>query len=519
MKNLYLIGNGFDLHHGMKSGYTHYMDYLKKEDAKLYNRIIELYPDADKWEWWSNFEDNLGYPDYQKFITDVELANEELDNDRAAYWDNQRGTTDVKDIMGGLLGDIKTSFHKWVSKKTGTPDEKRQLVLEKEDCLYINFNYTKTLEELYGINNVCHIHGVVSDALKDERFILGHACTKQKTQENIVDWLGESYEDGLPSDMQIATRTEVVNQMDVMYKNTSAIIQKNKQLFEDMADVETVFIFGLSFGPVDMDYLKEVVMSVPKSAEYIISYYSEDDLKNISSFSTTYGINPIIIKMEQAELDRILINLNNDFTKNIEQIRSLLKDIYVTEGLGYQILYSDAFSPCKRTSRMEMFILLLNESKNLKSDYKIAYRLFREAYIMTDNIHEQVTRSPYGFDLKVYIKELEQNLGNRPFLDDEETAFLKSLKFPLTVYRGMSDDEKESGDFGISWTTDKDYAEKYVYYCKNNNSKDYGWIAETQITEDDVFAIWGELGKGKELILPTIPKVLTWHKVDRKNNV
>ena len=53
------------------------------------------------------------------------------------------------------------------------PLESRKIDLITQDSVFINFNYTKTLENLYGINshNILHIHGCVDeDEDEDENF-------------------------------------------------------------------------------------------------------------------------------------------------------------------------------------------------------------------------------------------------------------------------------------------------------------------------------------------------------------
>ena len=43
MNNLYLIGNGFDKHHDIPSGYWDFHEWLKKNDSELVDQIDELY--------------------------------------------------------------------------------------------------------------------------------------------------------------------------------------------------------------------------------------------------------------------------------------------------------------------------------------------------------------------------------------------------------------------------------------------------------------------------------------------
>ncbi|MBX3489802.1 AbiH family protein [Parvibaculum sp.] len=39
MTTLYVIGTGFDLHHGMATGYKHIGEFLKRNHRELYNLL------------------------------------------------------------------------------------------------------------------------------------------------------------------------------------------------------------------------------------------------------------------------------------------------------------------------------------------------------------------------------------------------------------------------------------------------------------------------------------------------
>ncbi|MBP3245988.1 MAG: hypothetical protein J6M59_12970 [Bacteroidaceae bacterium] len=183
-------------------------------------------------------------------------------------------------------------------------------------------------------------------------------------------------------------------------------------------------------------------------------------------------------------------------------IAELCKNLQLTEGLGNKLLYC-GFSE-GRHYRILMFVLLYNETANLKNDAQLGYRLFREAYLMTDNIYGQLQNTTYSFVLKDYLTELEKSLGNRilnEFLNVEEKKKYDTLSDKITVFRGMCDGEKQSGQYGISWTLDKNYARNYVFYEKNDVKGTVGWIAEMDIDKKDIFAVWGVDGKEKEIVI------------------
>ena len=58
MKDLYIIGNGFDLHHDIPSRYLDYRNWLEQNKPSILYTIDELFNSVDD-RWWSHFETNL----------------------------------------------------------------------------------------------------------------------------------------------------------------------------------------------------------------------------------------------------------------------------------------------------------------------------------------------------------------------------------------------------------------------------------------------------------------------------
>ena len=172
-------------------------------------------------------------------------------------------------------------------------------------------------------------------------------------------------------------------------------------------------------------------------------------------------------KFTNNELIETIDYLMPQFPMSSPIIAELCNGISLTQGLGELLLYAGCEKG--RPYRILMFVLLLNETANLKTDYKLAYHLLKEAYIMTDNIYGQLKGSTYQFCLSDYLTELEVALPNRNpnELEAEEAELYNGLPQTITVYRGMCNEEKESGNYGISWTLDADYALNYVFYKKN----------------------------------------------------
>lgn len=64
----------------------------------------------------------------------------------------------------------------------------RLMNFDAETALFMNFNYTKTLEDVYGIpaSDILHIHGVVAEDKKADvdEIIVGHGMSKTEVEKN-----------------------------------------------------------------------------------------------------------------------------------------------------------------------------------------------------------------------------------------------------------------------------------------------------------------------------------------------
>ena len=66
MDTLYIIGNGFDLHHGLDTSYKNFRDNVVLKTPNLRKLLLDLYGDAINEDmWWSDFEAKLSDIDYK----------------------------------------------------------------------------------------------------------------------------------------------------------------------------------------------------------------------------------------------------------------------------------------------------------------------------------------------------------------------------------------------------------------------------------------------------------------------
>lgn len=310
MKQLYIIGNGFDIHHGIPSQYSNYCKWLGENDANLIERLRNFYNVDDK-KWWSQFELELGYPDMSEYIEEVAFENQpDYGSDSFRDRDYHAGQIAAEDEIGALITDIKGTFKDWISSLPSPIDDKK-IKIDRNDAFFINFNYTNTLQKVYNIKptDILFIHG---NATNDKDLVLGHNRSydeinaefspelpepPEDLEDNeLAEWYDENFDCGEDYIHQ-SVRDEVVSQICRLRKDTQNIIKANQISFEALKNTEIIHIYGLSFSPVDMPYLDEIANKVDLSTvKWNVSYYSDEDKKQAQHYFNKKGINDILVK-------------------------------------------------------------------------------------------------------------------------------------------------------------------------------------------------------------------------------
>lgn len=168
--------------------------------------------------------------------------------------------------------------------------------MDTQESLFINFNYTLTLEDLYNINhqNILHIHGCVD---YDEEFILGHGKSFEELQqlnsielpkppEDITsDELAQFYEDtavGQELHEQLALDA-AISGVAAQRKPVDRLLNEFSNFIETMTDIKNIHIYGLSLSDVDMPYIQYLASNY-KMAKWEFSDFHNQNIKKIKSF-------------------------------------------------------------------------------------------------------------------------------------------------------------------------------------------------------------------------------------------
>lgn len=269
---LYLIGNGFDRWHDIPSSYQHFKAYVETHNREL-SRIAGDYLPAE--EDWSDLESALASIDVDCIIDDLGHFMSSYGADDWSDSGHHDFQVEIDRVVKNLSVELRRQFSSWVRQLSIPTPETAPCRLRTVDptACFLSFNYTSTLQSLYGIPNaqVLHIHGRAD--IPDNDLILGHAWDPQTRRS-----LNDRHDiEGL--DTRLVDAFELLNgYFSSTFKPSRRLIEANRHFFEQQAGVETVWVLGHSLAEVDAPYF-ESILSVPgiSKARWQVAYRLEED--------------------------------------------------------------------------------------------------------------------------------------------------------------------------------------------------------------------------------------------------
>ena len=271
MKRLFIIGNGFDLYHGLKTRFNDFRDYLKNNDLDSYEFIMSLFEEVC---FFKSFEDYLVYTndiDYESKLEEA-ISSSEDDIDRASYWHDIQYNAD---IYTQQFHDFLKSFDEWVEATNLQPNKKIESFFNDNDK-FLTFNYTETLQRIYNIpeKNVLHIHGKLGT-----KKIFGHneAISPPFKKKNITQ---EDYENGEDYDWRIEEAEQILNKIPSLFcKNSQLIIDRHKSFFDEIKYYDEIFFLGWALEKQDEVYMDNIISNISQKTKIFIISYTEDGHK------------------------------------------------------------------------------------------------------------------------------------------------------------------------------------------------------------------------------------------------
>ena len=203
---------------------------------------------------WSNFESSLSVINFQdKFPRHEHREDPDEDNSTAAdYLMYIVELTEVfehcVELWGTLLSDWIKEIEKSIEKRVYAPIDSICKLLN-EDAKIMTFNYTKTVQILYGKSAVKHIHNRVG-----QKSFFGHNNINTTYQEDCYNSICSSSLDEI---------------LKMLYKDTNKQMAKYREFFNKIdTSITEVYSYGFSYGASDIPYIRNVVGNIATNAEW-----------------------------------------------------------------------------------------------------------------------------------------------------------------------------------------------------------------------------------------------------------
>lgn len=298
MNRLFVIGNGFDLHHDLETSYLDFKDYVQErrfDVSYTFYRIIAQQNIEVESELWIDFENSLARIDLGEIIR---YSGEVFEYDREPAL--QKTLNLFSSLAEHLSDDLHDLFTNWITDVV--IPKREELIcrpLELPKCArFLNFNYTPVLQAVYGIpdSQVLHIHGSLSSP---GQMVVGHGLEKATSKDKVFERNNDNYEELYPllapdeSDRDIEEELDVVvlDYFESTRKPVEAIIHQNTSWFNACQNVDEISVYGHSLGDVDMPYFKHL-WNITKKFEPIwnFSFYSMEGRTRVEEVITSLKI-------------------------------------------------------------------------------------------------------------------------------------------------------------------------------------------------------------------------------------
>lgn len=221
MSNLFILGNGFDIAHNMETRFNQFREYLNanypfiphkalyvpetitghhgeeiQDSTEVVGLIAYLLDEAaidiGTENDWSKIEDLLGKLNLPECFDNVEPQYDK-DGDRNYFLEYENAESICRN-MALAIPYITDLLSEWIHtvKISASPLKYFSEIIHPKKDFFLTFNYTQTLEKLYGCvkENVCHIHGMASDDpfLQVDKLVLGHCGQADYLNEERVPY-------------------------------------------------------------------------------------------------------------------------------------------------------------------------------------------------------------------------------------------------------------------------------------------------------------------------------------------
>ncbi len=235
---LYVIGNGFDLHHRIRSSYSDFGNYVWNIDPGLHSLFENYFSFEGNW---ADLENTLANIDIDLIIDEASayLVSYSAEDWSDAYHHDYQ--YEINRITGSLSEGLKRRFTEWVCG-LAIPDYSSCPVplLDLDiSAKYLTFNYTNTLQILYGVPpaHILHIHNQAISF--DSDLVLGHGVSPKSIASLNA---GADIEN---QDIRVTQANECIDDyFSRTYKPTDHVISAHRSFFHSLSEVRRVYVLA-----------------------------------------------------------------------------------------------------------------------------------------------------------------------------------------------------------------------------------------------------------------------------------
>lgn len=268
---LYIIGNGFDLSHGMKTSYEDFHQWLLDNgESSAVNRVESLYPNITNNEGrWCDIESALGsitLEDAINYDRNFQECPDEINCEDSSH-DVYRCGENLKNVVDILPGLLRA----WVAS-ISTNNTSPAFELSK-GAKFLSFNYTRTLEDVYQIkiDNILHIHETV---IGNRPLVVGYGESRFEDDEYVSD------DDAIDVVLIKNLLSHCRKPVDLILKEPIP-----QSWFKSLGEIETVIVYGHSCSIVDKPYFETVADNIKANASWTFNVHDANKSKTIEKFA------------------------------------------------------------------------------------------------------------------------------------------------------------------------------------------------------------------------------------------
>jgi hypothetical protein len=239
VSSLFVLGNGFDLQHHLPTSYDPYLKDLAIE-AERFPGEWESYSIAGNF--WAAVEEGLAYPDVDMVLEYLEQYAPDLLSDRES--DRDAIIHEAEQLLSFPLDEFAQNAD---AELENSETQEKFAGLFRQGDHFLTFNYTHTLQRLYGIapSRILHLHGEVGVS----RLILGYAPGALQGTEALGKWDSEENFEFYRSRAYEAVARRMAD-----FEKTYQHEAMTEFIGQIPSSLSRIMIYGHSFGSVDKPY-------------------------------------------------------------------------------------------------------------------------------------------------------------------------------------------------------------------------------------------------------------------------